>query len=160
MSTKTKLKLMLDAGEVRRFHTNRVIKDRTVGQHTFNMLALADAYYRGMTPHQLMKAILYHDVHEGILGDIPWPTKQRHPEIHRLEDEVDQEYDLRVELPVDQAKILKLLDMLEFYIYLLDEQKLGNLNNLEEIARAYEIIMVPGLPEQWYDFVMSIKQEV
>jgi 5'-deoxynucleotidase YfbR-like HD superfamily hydrolase len=132
--------MMIAGGNVRRFHSNQVIKDRTVGHHTFNMMVLADCLYDGATPQRLIKAILYHDLHEGIIGDVPYPTKRVTPsmraEFDKLEASINAEYRLEVELTKEEHSVLTALDMLEFYMYLVQERKLGNQNNEEEFQLA------------------------
>jgi 5'-deoxynucleotidase YfbR-like HD superfamily hydrolase len=138
-----RLEKMLNAGMVERFHTGLTITRQTIGQHTFNMLVIADFVYRGETPPELMKAILYHDMHEVETGDIPWPMKQRpaiREHIAAIENKVNDRYAWTVELPAPQAAVLKAIDMLEFMMYLKLERNLGNRNNTENYHKAKAVV--------------------
>jgi len=133
--------MMIAGGMVSRFHTGQTIKTRTVGQHTFNMLIIADNIFEGDIPDWLSKAILYHDLHEVFTGDIPWPVKQRpvlKDAIHNMECDVNIEYGLTVKLTGVQLRILKAIDMLEFLLYLTQERALGNRNHQELVERAVD----------------------
>jgi 5'-deoxynucleotidase YfbR-like HD superfamily hydrolase len=131
--------MMIAGGMVERFHTGQTITTRTVGQHTFNMLVIADNVFEGETPDWLSKAILYHDLHEVFTGDIPWPVKQRpalKEAIDHMEHEINVEYGLTVKLTDVQYRMLKAIDMLEFLLYLMQERALGNSNHPELMDRA------------------------
>ena len=134
-----RFKMMIAGGQVTRFHTGLTIKENTVAQHTFNMLVIADNLYMGQPPDWLMRAILYHDLHEAITGDIPYPVKKE-PDVRlaikALEHEVEEKFDLLVPLNPQQQDILKAIDMLEFLLYMSQEAMLGNRNNRVNIDLA------------------------
>jgi 5'-deoxynucleotidase YfbR-like HD superfamily hydrolase len=131
--------MMIAGGMVDRFHTGQTITRRTVGQHTFNMLVIADEIFEGETPDWLSKAILYHDLHEVFTGDIPWPVKQRpalKEPIARMEEEINRQYGLYMGMDETQERIVKAIDMLEFLMYLTQERALGNTNHADLMERA------------------------
>jgi 5'-deoxynucleotidase YfbR-like HD superfamily hydrolase len=129
-------KLMIKASHTRRFHTGNVIKQQTVGEHTFNMMIIADTLYDGNPPPGLMQAILYHDMHEGITGDIPWPMKRSSPELYEEIRKVEQGINKNYQWEHEQSKLLEAIDMLEFLCYMVAERNLGNANNLGEYNAA------------------------
>lgn len=128
--------MMIRAAHTRRFHNGTTVKEQTVGQHTFNMLIIADTLYEGNPPPSLMMSILYHDMHEGITGDIPWPmkrcTQNLHDEIRRVEKDLNDKH----HWSVPEHPMLAPIDMLEFFSFMCRERGLGNANNVDEYETA------------------------
>jgi 5'-deoxynucleotidase YfbR-like HD superfamily hydrolase len=96
------------------------------------MLLIADYLTSNKLTPRLARAIMYHDLHELHLGDIPHPVKHNpicKDQIAKLEHEIDLYMDLVIELTECERGVLKLADMLEFVLYLLQERRLGNRNN-------------------------------
>lgn len=70
-------KLLRRSNQVRRYHTEPVIRDETVGHHCANVCAiLIDLYQPEMPSHALLYAGLTHDTGEYYTGDIPAPAKK------------------------------------------------------------------------------------
>lgn len=156
---------LLEAGHVQRLHTCPTIHGRSVAHHSYNIMLMLDWVYEGNPPMRIMRAAMYHDLHEKYLGDIPSPIKEN-PAIREglraVEDEINQQMGINYELDENENTILKALDGLEFMFYLLQERRLGSLNNSDTFARAYNLYPVPNEPKRllaihkyivntWYD---------
>lgn len=129
------------AGMVTRLHTQQTIADYTVANHTFNMLLLADWMYYGKPSLNLMRAILYHDLHELHTGDIPHPVKQipflKGP-IEKYETEINSLMETTPPtLSPEEQQALQLIDLQELIMFISNEKELGNqtLNHIFDNAR-------------------------
>lgn len=120
----------LKGGKVKRYHTLDTLKENTVGQHTFNMLIIADAVYKRAPPPTLMQAILYHDLHEVYTGDTPFYTKRDNPAFNNTLKELEHLINVRMStctsLTIEEGCILRFIDILEAISFLVDERMLGN----------------------------------
>jgi 5'-deoxynucleotidase YfbR-like HD superfamily hydrolase len=136
------LEKWLKGAETTRFHTAPTIKENTVGQHSFNMLLIAEYIYDQATPVELLRAIIYHDLHEATTGDMPWPIK-RHPAIRegikQIEKEVNIEINATYEVTGYYEKMLAFIDIIEAMFFLLQERRLGNRNHNKIYNRALRV---------------------
>lgn len=150
-----KIKLMREAASVRRCHTAFVIGEYNIGYHTFNMLAMLRYLYPDCR-QELIWAIIEHDIPERLTGDIPAPAKW-----HGLLDNsnyADFEArftvwlfgdDYSAALTDNEKGWLKGLDLLELYLWCLDQISLGNVNAAVMKRRAYEhMAKQPNIPVQ------------
>lgn len=135
----------LNGGRVKRYHTLETLKENTVGQHTFNMLVIADAAFNGQPPPALMQAILYHDLHEAYTGDTPFYTKRDNPNFRAalgcLEFKVNSRMGIHVHLTPEEKRILRFIDMLEALSFLVDERVLGNTGVSEAYYKTSEALI-------------------
>lgn len=117
------------SGHVRRFHAKTILRDNTVGEHTYGVLW----WLRIIVPDeeltkQLLFAALQHDMPEYVTGDIPAPTKRAcGSAFDKLEESV------LVELGVPPAALtpeeetwLKLADIIDGMAFCVRERELGN----------------------------------
>ena len=132
--------LMIRASHTRRFHNGTTIKEQTVGQHTMNMLIIADTLYDGNPPAPLIRSIIYHDMHEAITGDIPWPMKRINLNVEREIRLVEKDINTNHQWDVPDHPMLGPIDMLEFFSFICRERALGNKNNTDEYLTALNIL--------------------
>lgn len=120
------------AGRVKRFHTLETLGENTVGQHTFNMLIIADAAYEGNPPPTLMQGILYHDLPELYTGDTPYYTKRENhgfsTRLAELETRIKQLMGLTTNMTIEDKRVLRFIDLLEALSFIVAERALGNTN--------------------------------
>jgi 5'-deoxynucleotidase YfbR-like HD superfamily hydrolase len=111
----------LRGGEVSRFH-NEPLRKQRVAEHSWRVRIIID-YLWPDASEALRNAAIYHDVAEGLTGDIPAPIK-RHPAVtvalHGFEHEFEQFLGLPDLCEVDTAR-LKIADYLEL-VLTVDEQ--------------------------------------
>lgn len=122
------------AGLTRRYHAESVIKDQTVGTHSFNVAWLCCMLTNGAPGELLLLHALAHDAAEHVTGDIPAPTKRGlgiRNHVGQLEDRLLAANGLgeRVlgRLDTHSAHVLKLADALDGVLYVLHERQMGNL---------------------------------
>ena len=161
MSSKTVLQKMLHAREgahVTRFHTFPIVNPQqaSVGLHTNNMLQMMFLLIdeKHITP-ALTRFILFHDsAFESITSDISGGAKIEWPilktVLSKIEEQINATWRLMPKtFTADEAKICKALDMLELYIFLLEQSSMGNnskmVRELLPDARRYTIERMHGV---------------
>lgn len=120
--------LYRDAADTLRYHTQRTLRQQTVGQHTFNMLMLVQLI-EPAARKEVLVAVMHHDLPEHFTGDMPAPIKRASPALKVLMDELEtdlaplyKEFDL---LPGEWA-LIKWVDLFELTMFGLEELKMGN----------------------------------
>jgi Predicted hydrolases of HD superfamily len=128
-----RLKLMRSAARIGRNHTVPTIRNQSVGEHTFGVMAILFEIGQGEEGFDLdlLQAALRHDVPESITGDVPAPAKWLYPEIEfglrAAESQIMDNFQLKgVALMPKQIRMLKFADLLELTIYSLEELDMGN----------------------------------
>jgi 5'-deoxynucleotidase YfbR-like HD superfamily hydrolase len=131
MNSLTTVTLLRDAADVRRYHTRRVLREQTLGQHSFNVMMLIqhlDPWCR----KELLLAAMHHDLPEYFTGDVPAPIKRMQPALAIALEQA--EADLAplfkdFNLSVYESRLLKFCDTLELVFWCLEEVDLGNTSN-------------------------------
>lgn len=118
------------AGQTKRYHTEVVLKEQNVGEHSFNVAWLCYLLTNKRPMSALLLHALAHDSAEHATGDIPAPTKRSlgiRPVVDNLENALMNEAGLELP-PLDEhnAHILKVADALDGVLYCLREHHLGN----------------------------------
>lgn len=118
---------LYDSGRTRRFHNQADYSGapgQTVAEHSWGVVLIVLELCRRaqvLPSAQLMEAALLHDAAERWVGDLPAPTKWRFPALAKIldeaEEEVSEEYGLKIELTNFEQRILKWADSLELYLY-------------------------------------------
>ena len=148
---------------VERLHTCRHREGYNNGFHVNGMLQLLDLLYPTYPPYNLVRAILWHDVHELWLGDMPAPAKRLDPELGTAyaaaAELVEDELDLRVLVTSAESKWLHALDALEFYMFTLDEAHGGNQHIRHCKNRIEDALGKMDLPDEVEKFFDDLKRE-
>lgn len=74
--TTDRLKLLLRGGAVRRYHAEGRAFDQNVAEHTWRVMVIYLHLWPEMKSAEMLKAILYHDAAEGLVGDVHAPLKR------------------------------------------------------------------------------------
>jgi len=129
---------------IKRFSTHRVNQIQNVATHSFNcaMIALyiVDADKVTCDKGILLQKVLLHDLVEGVLGDIPAPTRDYSPELKSKIKEVEvamldsifKDCEVNYKQIATESKqgmegeIVALADIIERLIYLSTERRSGN----------------------------------
>ena len=120
-----------EGGAVERAHTVPHHGSYNNAQHQWGAAML----YLQLHPDPQMdtlSAILTHDLGERWVGDIPAPTKWAKPELKKVLSEMEQDcldhlgLDDADLLEEEEARWLKAVDLLDLYLWTLDQQALGN----------------------------------
>lgn len=153
-------------GRVRRCHTVPVVGHYDVAQHTYGMVSLLLALHPD-PPIELVKVIMTHDLAESVLGDIPWPAKHSNPDLKlsydAAEDRVlkrvlgEQYSSLVCELNLYQKRWLAALDMIELWLWSLEQIDLGNQYAKQIETRCVAVIQSLELPSACERFVQEVE---
>ena len=127
-----RIKFAREAGAVERCHVVRKNGTYDIAQHCFNMLSMLRILWPD-APRRLLWAIQAHDLPELLIGDIPAPAKWAEvvdtDKLGKLEVEILEGTGFNhEELTADEQVWLKSLDMLELYLWVLDQCYFGNLH--------------------------------
>lgn len=118
------------AGEVIRFHCWPTIRKQTVAEHSWQVMRVYTEIF-GVPPVEVWEWILWHDVLEFALGDPPWPTKIKFPQLGSAyaDAETTVSREIGLSWPViteTQRKTIKLCDNLECWEFGKQEVSMGN----------------------------------
>ena len=138
------IKELRDASIVRRSHTLRILRERTVAEHShgicITLIRLYQAYGK-MPSASLLAAACCHDLSEVATGDIPANAKWKNPPLkmvaHNISSLYEQKHGLRFELTPEEASNLAWADSLDFGLYALEEITSGNRYLEVPAARIY-----------------------
>lgn len=116
-------------GETKRFHTQQVLRENTVAQHSHGVAMLCWMITDGNASSNLLMAALSHDLAEQQMGDLPAPAKRKHPflkQFDAVENDVLIEAGFGFSLTTCEQNTLKIADCLDGLLYLWRERTLGN----------------------------------
>jgi hypothetical protein len=123
---------LYDAGEVRRYHTMRVVHDQSVGEHSWGVAFIIQWLYEPAPPSgALMCAAINHDLAERRTGDMPATAKWDNPTLAEALIDAEDKYGRETGLPQhkltpDEDLILHYADMAELVAYCITECRMGN----------------------------------
>ncbi len=117
---------------VKRWHTQAVHKQQTVGEHSINVAAIA-CYLYGEWDLDLVMAAMLHDTPEAMTGDVPaiakWSIEGLNELLDKAEGDILDEIGFpRICLTPKQLDCLKAADMLELVWFCAEEINMGNMS--------------------------------
>ena len=138
------IKRLRDASIVRRSHTLRILRERTVAEHShgicITLIRLYQAYGK-MPSANLLAAACCHDLSEVATGDIPANAKWENPPLKMVANTISRNYEekhgLRFELTEEEKRNLAWADPLDFGLYALEEITSGNRYLVVPAGRIY-----------------------
>ncbi len=119
------------AGQVQRDHTRPHIGSYSIAEHCYQCLNIVLQYHPNPSI-DLIKAVVYHDSAEMIVGDVPAPAKWRFDSlrhaVRNAEFQILKELRLArvLDLDPDSQHWLDAVDLLEFGLWCCDQLDLGN----------------------------------
>lgn len=140
------IKVVRAGNSVTRWHTRRMHKYETVGEHTANVLSIVFALCGTENPSpNLIGATLLHDTAEQWTGDVPATAKWYMPVLKQnLDDlELDMMSENMLHVPTitdDEKLVLKWADMLDLCYTCLGELEMGNRTVSEVFDRGVEYL--------------------
>lgn len=163
MTPLRRLVMIRTGGAVRRCHGIHHTMPYRVDSHTWGVLVLLWLLWPEDFP-RLSAAVLFHDVQEAWVGDIPAPTKRYSSAVKAAIDAMDEKVSRILDLPYDgdldpedQRKV-KACDHLELYLWAAEEVYAGNRHAacvVRELERYFE--ETPLLPTA-HDLYMDIRR--
>ena len=135
-----KVRAIREGGNTERCHTTPHHGSYSVAEHGWGVATLL-AILHPNPSRDLILAGMWHDVHERWTGDIPSPIKWclgnvTKDELKRLAESIDSSLTINFDLSTEDRKWLKACDMLEFWLWSIDQIALGNRNAEEGHANA------------------------
>lgn len=125
-----RVRMVERSARVRRYHTEPVVHQQTVGEHTYGVMWLVYLLSDGDVSRNLLLAAMMHDAPEHETGDIPAPVKRTggiKAMFDTLEDRAMRDLQLAFpELTEAEAATLKMADCLEGMLFCSWELKRGN----------------------------------
>lgn len=117
-----------NAGQIARFHTERVQRRQTVGEHSWGVALICLTLWPDRT--DLIGGAIVHDIGELYLGDLPHPAKGLYVDVEReraAEKRLLENYADFYSLTVADGYRLKIADMMDFVFYVQREAMMGNM---------------------------------
>jgi len=139
----TQVRAILNGGDVRRFHTYRMLRENTVAQHSFYVAWWCALIWEMKPSANLLLAAMQHDLGEYHVGDMPSFTKISLPaaaqSIHNMEDAVLRlSYLPPLKLIYEEEITLKAADKLDSAAFGAVDYRLGNANALSIVHKDCE----------------------
>lgn len=158
-----KLTQIMKGGAVKRYHTVTMIQEQTVAAHSWGVACvLLDVLTYPSA--ELLKAALYHDVAESMVGDCPATTKWRYPdlarELNKAEDEVESLLGVSCLLSDTEKQCLKFADMADLVLHCLKDYRLGNRDSLEIVNRGLAYLEDRIWPVECMQYLPEFKNYV
>lgn len=161
---------VMEAAEVRRCHTKPTVLPYTVGQHTYGAVALLMLLYPGGQPtSRLVRAVLWHDVAERWVGDIPAMIKYRKPALKQYADAAEADvlvgFGLQIteQLSDDEKRWLNGVDLLEFFLWA--QREVHTCNNFRYVRDLRRVRLLfenraADFPPEVVKFALDYEHEV
>lgn len=149
-----------ESAQVERCHTIPHIGSYSVGQHCYGALSLLLLLHDNPSL-ALIKAVAFHDVPERWSGDVPSPGKTcAIAEAFSIaEDEILEKLGLRFDLLKNEARWLKLVDVLDLWLWEIEQRALGNTIPQEIVDRCGKWLRLQELPERVDEFIRRVRTE-
>jgi 5'-deoxynucleotidase YfbR-like HD superfamily hydrolase len=135
---KDTIQFIAAGADVSRYHTVFTFNNETVGHHSHGV-AMMVLMMKPDASASLLKAALYHDLAEQVVGDIPSPAKRQSglgQHLDKLELAIIE--DAGIENPAltdEEARILKLADIAQGALFCAREIQLGNVRLIPVFTR-------------------------
>lgn len=155
MSNFEKLRYLREAGHIQRWHLLPHIGDASVAAHSWNMAVLL-LELKPDASKELIKYVLHHDVQERWMGDLPHDAKKM---FHELRDASKKAEAVLIKefgymgtenLTEEDLRWVAALDILEAYMWCLDQEAFGN-KNIVPTIKSFERQLAENqdwIPEQ------------
>lgn len=124
-------RIMREGGQLQRCHGTPHHGEYSVAEHSWQAAMLLRMLHPSAPP-ELIWAVMFHDVAERFTGDVPHPAKT---ECRALRDalQLAEERHMRVlglheTLTEEEQQWVRAVDILELYLWCLDQEDLGNKN--------------------------------
>lgn len=151
----SRIHVLQTGANVKRWHTKALIGEQNLGHHSFGALSLLLLLHPAPTM-TLVKAVLWHDMAEQYVGDVPSPTLWRNPSFREQYEDIENAFLERMlnihmeNLDPLEVTWLKAVDKLECLLFSREQLRLGNLAFKRTMLVIY----------QWFDEQESMPQVV
>lgn len=144
--------MILQAGQVRRYHTKPMANPQTIADHTWGVMIILDQIYDKLPPTneklmsltKVLRYALYHDVAEYVTGDSPYTAKRLLGKaFQKLEAKAEKFLGINKlipELDASDMTYFKIADMFELMHFCTEQIKQGNRNFVDIYFNGYAYI--------------------
>jgi hypothetical protein len=154
---KEKVDFILRGGTVERFHTRPLIHKQNNAEHQYGVASIA-ALLDPEIPKETLLHFLWHDIHEGQTGDIPYYSKLRWPDLkktlNQAEEELNKHYEVLPKMlyPGVDKITLKIAEYFDVLIFTCKETYLGNKEFGTTVQECVDLIvtLVSQYPDSSY----------
>ena len=148
-----RLDILRAGGSVQRYHTWRTLRQQTVAEHTHGVMTiLLEITPTNLLSPQLLAACAYHDISELLTGDLPSPAKREYPMLKAAANQATGDFEtgmgLRMELTIDQQRLLSWADTMECCQWAMEELYMGNRYARRIVVNALNYLRESG-PPNW-----------
>lgn len=118
-----------EAADVLRYHTQRTLRQQSIGAHSFGVMQLvlaADPDCR----KEVLLAVMRHDYAELATGDVPAPAKRASAALQGALDDLERAHPHLGPHPgpftSEELRLMKWADTMELVLWCLEEHQMGN----------------------------------
>jgi 5'-deoxynucleotidase YfbR-like HD superfamily hydrolase len=152
-----RVKALWESGAVRRFHATPILQHYDIAQHCWRMGMLLDVLHPGPS-QRLRRAVMFHDSAERWTGDVPatakwWVVPGIDSWLRQAELRILTTLGVHVDLTNEEHAWLKALDLLELYLFCLDEINLGNTNVTPVATVCRETLRKDWVPQEVHNWM-------
>lgn len=157
-----RIEFFLDGAETERYHTIRTLQRETVGHHSHGVAMFVVLLGGG---EAVLRAALFHDLAEYVLGDIPSPAKKCYgigEQVNALEEQLLRGVRFDIELGEQNKRMLKFADIFQGMSFCTREVQMGNTKMVSVFYRykTYAEELIPhGVEREVFDTLMEIWNE-
>ena len=143
---KEKIDFILRGGTVERFHTRPLIHKQNNAEHQYGVASIAAILDPELSKESLLH-FLWHDIHEGSTGDIPYYSKIKWPGLKQVlnqaERELNEQFGVLPDMfcPEIDKVTLKIAEYFDVLIFTCKETYLGNKEFAVTIQECIDLIM-------------------
>jgi len=164
-----RFEMMRNAARTRRCHTQMVLHQQTIGEHTFSALAILDLVAPDCSKN-VWRALLYHDMPEAQTGDVPAPAKWENPKLENalkmVEARIFRELGLSFDLTIEEKRVVKYVDLMDLIWFTIEEVEMGNQRIVNMARRALsavkdrELIDLSERTKKFYEYTATYLEQV
>lgn len=164
MNALFEVRLYRDAGEVKRYHTQRTHRTQSLAEHTFNMLMLVKQVQQSRPGHvfraqRVYEAIMHHDLPELYTGDVPATVKRASPGLKALLDKAEEQFvplyqDFQLS-PCEEV-LIKWADRIESVLWCMEEISMGNKAMAQLVRRLLGWLLLAPIPPGAEDITTEV----
>lgn len=164
MNVQDRIKRLREGGHVQRAHGIPHFGSYDVAAHTWHIGTLLFLLHPNPSLN-LVKAVHFHDIAERWVGDIPaiakWASPTLKAESDRLEDQILGALGVYTALDPEEMQWLRALDLLELFLWCIDQGYMGNgnTNNVIDNIRGWFQEHQRELPVPVYEFWSTFRPE-
>jgi 5'-deoxynucleotidase YfbR-like HD superfamily hydrolase len=152
------------SGQLKRYHTWPIIGQQTVAEHCWQILRIYLSVVDKIDSH-MVQHIMFHDIGETFIGDLPYPVKSENPKLKEQLDPMELNSQLmqldywgtfRSVMLTEQDRVLfKQIELTEMAEFGLDQLCLGNSHAFIIADRCLRVVYHSEPPARLVQYVIK-----